>query len=282
MKKILLVTLLNLSLLFSCNSNEENEVIDSPISKEELLAIKSKLQYLETSRLNSQDLKPEEFSNLVSKRVNKNYNSCSHEQIFNYTENGFTLEVIENYYDVDMNEITSCDIFLNPKGYYLFAEQKTTGNNRAYHLFSKSLISMEISTTNASFSEATDIYGNLKIEDAQFEILKGSYANLALDVEIDENIAIENLEELIPELDLLYKIEFATNEDSYHFDMKANSTDFNEIINAIQTGESGEYSIEYALYNTNNTQVGFVKYVLELDTELERFDVFDLSNNHIE
>ena len=87
---------------------------------------------------------------------------------------------------------------------------------------------------------------------------------------------------MTPEIDILYKIEFATNEDSYHFDMKANDADFKEIINSLQTGESGEYTIEYALYNTNNTQVGFVKYVLELDTELERFDVYDLSNNRIE
>ena len=139
MKNILLVVF-GLTLLFSCKSDEENEGINSPISKEELLAINSKLQNLETSRLNSQYLEPEEFSDLVSKRVNKNNDSCSHEEIFNYTENGFTIELIENYYDIDMNEITSCDIFLNPKAYYIFAEQKTTGNNRAYHLFSESLI----------------------------------------------------------------------------------------------------------------------------------------------
>ena len=201
----------------------------------------------------------------------------SHEQIFNYTENGFTIELIENYYDADMNEITNCYFFLNPKGYYLFVEQKTTGNDREYHLFYESLIFEEISTTSISFSEATDIYGNLNIEDAQFEILKGSYANLALDVEIDEN-----LEALILEIDVLYKIEFATNEDSYHFDMKINDADFKEVMNAMQTSKSGEYTIEYALYNSDNIQVGFVKYVLELDTELERFDVFDLSNNLIE
>ena len=281
MEKILSAALC-LTLLLSCNSNEKNEGIDSPISKEELFAINSKLQYLETSWLSGLFNEPTDFSELVAKTVKKSNNSCSHEQISNYTENGLTTEIKENYYDLDMNEINSCDILLNTIAYYVFVEQKTTGNNREYHLFSESLIQQETSMTSVTMSQQTNTYGSLNIEDNLFEILEGSYLNLVLGLEFDENIDIEDLQELIPDVDLLYKIQFATDEDSYHFNMTLKSDAFKEIMNAMQTSESEEYTISYALYITDNTQVGFVKYVLELDTELESFDLYDLSNNLIE
>lgn len=216
---------------------------------------------------------------LFSKKSKKNRTSCSHEESYTESYDGFTTEITNNYFDANMKEITNCDVESSvlSSGYYLFTEQKTTGNNREYHLFAEAKVSLKMTMTSIESSADTDIYGTLKFEDATFNILDGSYLNVLIKMNMDSEISsIEDIFDNI-EVNGVYKIGFAANEDSYRFDMKLDNTILNEMEETTDT-----YTATYVLYNSGNSQVGFVKYIEDYETGLERFELYDLNEQLIE
>jgi hypothetical protein len=275
MKNTLLFTIVSCLLLFSCDSDENTVTL----TQEELIEISSKLAMLETTALDTFDVELDtDSSSLFSKKGKSNNQSCQHEETYTETFEGFTTEITYNYFDANMDEITNCDTesSMETSGYYLFTEQKTTGNNREYNLFSETKLGLKMTLTSIESTNNSDIYGTLKIEDNVFNILDGSYFNVLIKMNLD--IDISSLDALFDNIEVngVYKIGFDANEDSYRFDMKLDSSMLNEM------EETTTYTATYVLYNSSNSQVGFVKYIEDSETGLERFELYDLNEQLVE
>ncbi|MGB2128764.1 MAG: hypothetical protein ACPHXR_04715 [Flavicella sp.] len=279
MKKIFLLSILFSFLLFSCSSDE---IKTTELTQEELIEINSKLSYLDVSALDNMggdsDLESNTF--LKSQNIKTDF-LCSHELSYSDNYDGFTVEITNKYFDSNMEEITNCDAesSMASGSYYIFTEQKTVGINREYHLFSEALVSQKVSMTSFEITNKANIYGQLKIEDVIFEVLKGSYMNMVITMNL-ESSSLEDL--LVPEINFLYKIEFTTDEDTYHFDMKLDNADLVELLDVEANNVSEEFSAKFILYNSSNSQVGFVKYIQNIETELERFELYDLNEQLVE
>ena len=163
---------------------------------------------------------------------------------------------------------------METSGYYQFTEQKTSGNNREYHLFSETKFGLTMTMTSLESTVNSDVYGTLKIEDNVFNILDGSYFNAMIKMNLVGDISLDTLFE--SEIDGVYKIGFAANEDTYRFNMKFDDSILNE------TEEATTYTATYVLYNSDNSQVGFVKYTEDYETGLERFELYDLNEQIVE
>lgn len=277
MKKTFLFAIVSSFLLFSCSSDE---IKTTELTQEELIEISSKLAILETTALDSFNIELDTDSNsLFSKQSKSNRPSCQHEESYTETLGEFTTEITYNYFDANMKEITNCDTEANmlTSGYYLFTEQKTTGNNREYHLFSEDKLRLKMTMTTIENSVDSNMYGTLKFEDATFNILDGSFLNVLIKMNLDSDIS--SIDEIFGDIEVngVYKIGFDANEDSYRFDMKLDSSMLEEIEET-----ADEYTATYVLYNSDNSQVGFVKYIEDYETGLERFELYDLNEQLIE
>ena len=277
MKKTFLFAIVSSFLLFSCSSDE---IKTTKLTQEELIEISSKLAILETTALDSFNIELDTDSNsLFSKQNKSNRPSCQHEESYTETLGEFTTEITYNYFDANMKEITNCDAEANmlTSGYYLFTEQKTTGNNREYHLFSEDKLRLKMTMTTIENSVDSNMYGTLKFEDATFNILDGSFLNVLIKMNLDSDIS--SIDEIFGDIEVngVYKIGFDANEDSYRFDMKLDSSMLEEIEET-----ADEYTAMYKLYNSANSQVGFVKYIEDYETGLERFELYDLNEQLIE
>lgn len=277
MKKTFLFAIVSSFLLFSCSSDE---IKTTELTQEELIEISSKLAILETTALDSFNIELDTDSNsLFSKQNKSNRPSCQHEESYTETLGEFTTEITYNYFDANMKEITNCDTEANmlTSGYYLFTEQKTTGNNREYHLFSEDKLRLKKTMTTIENSVDSNMYGTLKFEDATFNILDGSFLNVLIKMNLDSDIS--SIDEIFGDIEVngVYKIGFDANEDSYRFDMKLDSSMLEEIEET-----ADEYTAMYKLYNSANSQVGFVKYIEDYETGLERFELYDLNEQLIE
>lgn len=283
MKKNIFLFLSFIILLQSCSS--DSDVIETATDSN-LSDISLKLENLKIDKIQEQQSSNTEIDSEISfskiskietrsKLSNDVDTYCNHEEKFTENFNGETLEVTLKYFDKDGNISTICDIEDNTT-YITEQTSKVTGSNYVYDWFTTTTHKQSVQYTSTTYSldiEAnSDLIGTLNFDGDIFNIVEGSYLNLFLFFEYDSNQEFSD-EIYMSEIDLLYKIEFDTNGETYHFEMSLNDENFNDTYQSFES--------QHLLFNSSNKKIGIVKYIYNSDNQEEYFEVYDLNGDKV-
>lgn len=285
MKKLFLCVF-TIAFLNSCSS--ESDGIDTATDSN-LSEISSKLENLKIDKIQEQSSSSSEIelssdynfsrASIAQARTNQSEDfitGCNHQESFTDTYDGETFEVTIKYFDQDGNSTTWCDIEDNTT-YTTEETTKITGTNYIYDWFATTTHeqSSKISDTSVSIDlkADSDLTGTLNFDGDIFNIVEGSYINLTVAVAYYFTQDFSDDEIYDTTVDLLYKMEFDTNGETYHFDMSIKEENFTELDDSFES--------EYILYNSSDKKIGKVKYVYNSDSEQEYFEVYDLNGHKV-
>ncbi|GGF66995.1 hypothetical protein [Wenyingzhuangia marina] len=259
----------------------------SEIDSETDIEVITTEEVIELNTINSSLRRKSTYQNLKTKISA----DCEHEVYEEFHSDNESYEITSRFFDLDKNEITSCDIYDRENVYlegqtgYIVEEEikikavKYESNYSSTSIFKTN--TTKITDTKYEFltSNNMEITGALNFSGDIFRILNGSYMNTSVKTTIilDEYLFSDDFDPVY-EIDFLYKIEFDVNKNTYHFDMILTE---NELPFLVQETSDELIEIDYDLLNNANEKIGSIQYNLDFKTHREWFELFDLNGNKI-